>query len=232
MEQTDQFIEDLRSLGVVVHDLRGEVRRLRDSWGNPASRGRTRQDTKYLVLHETVGNPRGNAIDSVVVAHLKYENWSNPGYFGCTQHNGDVEIIADIEDETIHVGPGNHLSMGWAMHGNFKMGGIQPGIAQYRHTVLAFALLRRIYPEAFLRGHNEMPGYDWKDCPGIDMNIFREAVHKSVLGNSTKPEPPEGIHTQLEFWRDYAHHLEQDGTSVRLKVLQSFKEHAEGLPKS
>lgn len=180
---TDGIIDLLSSKGLIVIDKRKEMRDLAIAEGT-YSKLRMRPNTVGVIVHQTLGNPDGNALDNIAMQHIVADDWASPAYFASVQRAGTVEILTNFYDRGNHVGKYNNDYVGIALHGTFTPGGAQPRLSQVGPAELLAACLLHVISEGEegdvmepdLLGHNELVGYELKNCPGFNMDIFRSAV--------------------------------------------------------
>jgi N-acetylmuramoyl-L-alanine amidase len=131
-------------------------------------------DIDIIAIHHsltTEGSPEAFANH-----HINVKGWPGIAYHYVIAKNGTVYICHDIETESYHVGRSNRRSIGIVMVGDFRTE--QPTEIQYKACLKLVRDLLGIVPNAQIKGHSELPGYDWKQCPVISMDQFRRDVGK------------------------------------------------------
>ena len=114
------------------------------------------------------------------LAHLKYHvvnlGWNCGGYTFGIHPNGDILQGYGLNVRTNHVGNYNSVSLGIIMVGDFRYE--KPTKKQWESLYwLLGDHLPNVLPNKFnIKGHQEIPGYSWKPCPSLDMNVIRRNV--------------------------------------------------------
>lgn len=110
--------------------------------------------------------------------HVKKLGWPGIGYHFVIEKDGEIKQCHDLEVISYHVGNSNGFSVGICITGDFRSQ--EPTDAQK----LALRYLVNKYLPAKLpnlkniKGHNEYPGYETKQCPAFN---FREVLKKDNL---------------------------------------------------
>lgn len=99
--------------------------------------------------------------------HINNNGWPGVAYAFVITPDGTIQHCWDISMRTYHVGDSNSISIGVCLVGDFR--GSDPTAAQRESLRLLHAELVKQMPSyQRTRGHNEYPGYAWKDCPCFD----------------------------------------------------------------
>jgi len=102
--------------------------------------------------------------------HVETNGWPGIGYHYVIGQDGEIEWCWDTDIKTYHAGRHNAYAVGICLTGNFL---VQEFKSPQR--VAAFWLLCDILDvaDSQIIGHSELSGYEWKDCPCIDMDDMR-----------------------------------------------------------
>lgn len=106
--------------------------------------------------------------------HVQNNGWPGIGYAYVIGKDGTIYITNDLESVSYHAGQSNRRAVGVCLIGDFRVE--KPTSAQYQAAIQLVRYLLYLRPGAQVKGHSELPGYAWKQCPVIDMNQFRKDV--------------------------------------------------------
>lgn len=108
----------------------------------------------------------------------KERGWSEIGYHFVIRRDGRIEVGRDLDERGAHVG--GHNSGSW---GVCLIGGPEEGegnlrendftVSQWRALVDTIIFLKRLAPNAEVKGHRDFPGVN-KECPCFDVQTFLE----------------------------------------------------------
>lgn len=109
--------------------------------------------------------------------HVNTKGWPGIGYAFVIKKDGTIQWCWDLGVKTYHVGNSNRFVIGICLVGDFRIE--EPTEAQEKSLRELHAALKVDMGSNYsrTRGHNEYPGYEWKDCPEFD--------YKEVLGIKT-----------------------------------------------
>jgi len=119
--------------------------------------------------------------------HVFTNGWPGIAYPFVIDQDGTIYWCLDLDLISYHVGNSNKHALGICMIGDFRYQ--KPTAAQLQANYRLLQYLQGILPNMKqILGHQEYPGYSWKNCPAIDMNTFRtdysqflqKSVHKPV----------------------------------------------------
>jgi len=118
--------------------------------------------------------------------HVLTKKWSCMGYTYVIKTNGVIQIAADLNVRTPHVGNHNSRSLGICIVGDLRYS--QPTAAQYKSlygliaVLIAYKGLPKITSAINFWGHQEYSGYNWKQCPALDMDSLRGHIAAKTYG--------------------------------------------------
>ena len=126
---------------------------------------------KYIVVHHSLTT--SGTTEAFARYHVETNGWPGIGYHFVIEKNGDIDWCHDIEVKSYHVGNSNGKAIGVCLVGDFRKE--LPTEAQLfsLYKILDALMLDLNVSVRNVTGHSEMPGYDWKPCPVIDMNDLR-----------------------------------------------------------
>lgn len=108
--------------------------------------------------------------------HVNSLGWPGIGYHFVIEKDGTIKYCNSLGLKTYHVGNSNRFALGICLTGDFRYE--EPTAAQKDSLRKLVAVLIDLLPNLKrIRGHNEFPGYAWKQCPEFD--------YKKVLGMSS-----------------------------------------------
>lgn len=131
---------------------------------------------KDVVVHHgmTKHGLAGSNYLSYMDYHLKTLGWRTGGYAYGINSNGEILQGYSLDVKTNHVGIYNRTCLGIVLAGDFRYE--EPTTAQWASLYwLLGEHLPKVLPGKFnIKGHQEIPGYSWKNCPVLDMDQIRK----------------------------------------------------------
>lgn len=128
-------------------------------------------DIKKIVVHH--GATREGSPEAYANYHVNTLGWPEIAYPFVIDKNGLVYWTMDITKVSYHVGLHNRYTLGICLIGDFRYD--QPTTAQYQSLYRLIEVLKidlSLYNQDVL-GHQELAGYEWKQCPALDMDGLR-----------------------------------------------------------
>lgn len=165
-------------------DIRGSIRRS----GRYPYVGTAGKDTH--VIHHSLtetGTPQAFAN-----YHIDTNGWHGCAYHFVIQKDGTIFHVDDLDRRTYHAGNTNTRSIGTCLVGDFRKGKQKPTQAQIDSLYLLNLELHKVLPNMrYVKGHQECPGYAWKNCPGDNWN-YRDAITgRSISGKKPSESKPQ-----------------------------------------
>jgi hypothetical protein len=156
---------------MLVIDLRGELPE------HPTKKYKTRSTDRIrnVVLHNSATKDGGAF--SFARYHVQKNNWPGIGYHYVILTDGTIQWCHDLNVISYHVGSSNGHAVGICLVGDFRFGN-KPTKKQWKSALWLCNDLKNklaLKTEEF-KGHQEMPGYSWKVCPGFSMDQFRSEL--------------------------------------------------------
>jgi N-acetylmuramoyl-L-alanine amidase len=199
----------------VFRDVRNKLKK------HPSKRYSTRSlgVIKHIVVHHSL--TKSGSAEAYANYHVNTNGWPGIGYHFHIAKDGSVDWTNSLETISYHVGNSNRTSVGIVLTGDFRTE--KPTAAQMHSLVLLIQYLQKLLniPTSNVKGHSEMPGYSWKECPCINMNQLRKDVDSKYEGNKTsttnRPSPDAYIVQKGDTLSNIAKHV-----GVSLKELLSW----------
>jgi LysM repeat protein len=170
-------------------DIRGSIRRK----GRYPDVGTTEKDTH--VIHHSLtktGTPEAFANH-----HIDSNGWPGIAYHFVIQQDGTIYQCDDLDRRTYHAGNTNTRAIGTCVVGDFRKGsGQTPTQPQMESLYLLNKELfdgKELPNMKYVKGHQECPGYSWKNCPGDGWN-YRKVINGDLVTSddviATSPSKP------------------------------------------
>jgi N-acetylmuramoyl-L-alanine amidase len=162
----------------------------------------------HIVIHHSM--TKTGSAEAYARFHVETNGWCGIAYHIVIEQDGTVKYCNDLGLKTYHVGNHNRYCIGIVLTGDFR-GNVEPTAAQNESLRNVIAALKVDAPNArTIKGHQEMEGYAWKDCPSFD---FRAVLAKKPLVKPAAPAPL-GVHTVQEGETYYSIAKELENVSV------------------
>lgn len=134
---------------------------------------------KYLAVHHSLTDdiPGGEDIYAFARYHVNDLGWPGIGYTYVIDVDGIIYKTNPAILKTYHVGDYNYYALGICLVGDFRNS--KPTKDQYEALIDLLEVCSVAYDTKIknIWGHNEFPGYSWKHCPEIDMDMVRKDVY-------------------------------------------------------
>ena len=136
--------------------------------------------------------------------HVQTNGWSVGGYTYGVEPDGEAKQGYDHDIQTPHVGNYNRASLGIVLPGDFRFE--EPTPEQWDTAVkLVQKLLVDMPSIREVVGHQEIPGYSWKQCPAFSMDEFRQDVRrKNVRAAAKVTYKGQAVEAFIEDGKTYA----------------------------
>lgn len=191
---------------------------------------RKETDISSIAVHHsltTSGSPQAFAN-----YHIDTLGWHSMGYHYVIMRDGTIYWCSDHNVMTYHVGNSNRQALGICMVGDFRRGKQKPTDAQYESLLWLINYLKNTLPNKDLKilGHQEYPGYAWKDCPttASDVKAFMDKIRKDVINYMKKKEESRTLKLLKEYMYDMLtdnlKELYDNGTLNSLEWYEKAKE--------
>ena len=140
---------------------------------------RTLNKITHIAVHHSL--TKTGSAEAFANYHVTTHKWPGIGYHFVIEKDGSIKWCNDLESKTYHVGNSNGFSLGICLTGDFRT---QDATREQWNSL--FRLTKYLVKELNISaenvwGHNQFKGYDWKECPCIDMDYVRENLVKGGL---------------------------------------------------
>ncbi|PTM58392.1 peptidoglycan recognition protein family protein [Desmospora activa] len=162
---------------------------VRDTKRGPLTRSVSR--ITHLVIHHSATRQglAGSNAEAFARFHVQNNGWRNIAYAYVIEPDGTTKHCLDHNINGPHVGNHNAYSIGVCLTGDFAKE--KPTKEQEKALRALVAYLRKAIPSIkYIRGHQEMAGYAWKNCPAFD--------YKKVLAASDPAPAPKWTQEELD----------------------------------
>jgi len=133
-------------------------------------RSRRLEDIRSAAIHHSLtktGTP-----EAFANFHVGTNKWPGIAYTFVIQKDGTIYWCNDLEAISYHVGDSNRHALGICLIGDFRVQ--LPTPAQIYAVYRLLEYLQGTLPNMKqILGHQEYPGYAWKNCPAFSMEWFR-----------------------------------------------------------
>lgn len=128
-------------------------------------------DIKKIAVHH--GATREGSPEAYANYHVNTLDWPEIAYPFVIGKNGIIYWTMDINKVSYHVGLHNRYTIGVCLIGDFRFD--QPTTAQYQslYRLLEALKIDLSLTDQDVLGHQEFAGYEWKQCPALDMDGLR-----------------------------------------------------------
>jgi N-acetyl-anhydromuramyl-L-alanine amidase AmpD len=138
---------------------------------------------KNIIVHHSL-TKQGSA-EAFARYHVETQGWPGIGYHFVIEKDGDIDWCHDLEVKSYHVGNSNKKSLGVCLVGDFRSELPTKEQMDSLYKLLDALMLDLDVDVAEVKGHSEMPGYDWKPCPVISMDDIRKRVSGALPQSNT-----------------------------------------------
>lgn len=155
-------------------DIRNSIRRN----GEFPLVGTAVKDTHVIHHSMTAQHLKGSNPDAFANTHIDTNGWPGIGYAFVIMPDGTIYHCNDLDRRTYHSGNTNTQSIGTCLIGDFRKEGAaeKPTNEQMESLYLLDKELYKQLPNMKRTiGHQECPGYSWKNCPGDTWN-YKEVI--------------------------------------------------------
>ncbi|MBP3952196.1 N-acetylmuramoyl-L-alanine amidase [Bacillus suaedae] len=162
----------------------------RNSLASSSSRSyrrRAKSSIRNIAIHHSA-TTSGSA-EAFARYHVNELGWPGIGYHYVVDKDGSISLCHDVEVVSYHVGNSNSYAVGICMVGDFRTQTL--GEEQRQATLdLTRSLMSELnIPIDNVWGHMEFPGYEWKPCPSINMQTFRNWLSEEGTSMPGRPSP-------------------------------------------
>ncbi|MBD1374015.1 N-acetylmuramoyl-L-alanine amidase, partial [Hazenella sp. IB182357] len=133
----------------------------------------------HIAIHHSLARQSAGGCNAEAYAryHTRNNGWPGIGYHFVIEADGTIKWCHDLGVKSYHVGNSNRFALGICLSGDFRYE--KPTAAQKESLVNLVQYLKRELPNLkAIKGHNEFPGYSWKQCP-----VFNYRAVLGIRGN-------------------------------------------------
>ena len=179
-------------------DIRNSIRRN----GRYPNVGTKVKDT--IVIHHSLTpmKAKGSTPHAFANHHINSNKWPGCAYPFVITWDGTIWQTDDLDRRTYHAGNTNTCSIGICVAGDFrkKEGAREkPTQEQMESLYLLVKELKKTLPKLNrVLGHQECPGYSWKNCPGDNWD-YRRVINGELVSSDdvvVSPNPPSPLPEQ------------------------------------
>ncbi|MBG9942857.1 N-acetylmuramoyl-L-alanine amidase [Brevibacillus formosus] len=130
--------------------------------------------------------------------HVSTNGWPGIAYHFVIQKDGVIYWCNDPETISYHVGNSNRHALGICLVGDFRTQ--QPTAAQLeaanhiiQHLQVQIPTMKQVL------GHQEYPGYAWKNCPAFPMGTFRTNYSQFLQKSVVKVDKPKQVPVAIKL---------------------------------
>lgn len=132
---------------------------------------RSSESVRYLVLHCSATRCNQDYTVAQMLRDHKARGFRTIGYHFYIRKNGMVTQHRKLHEVGAHCRPFNRCSIGICYEGGLDEQGHPADtrtVPQTEQLLLLFMKLLKLFPDAMIVGHRDMPGTTPKDCPCLD----------------------------------------------------------------
>ncbi len=166
-------------------DIRGTIRRN----GRYPYVGTAVKDTHVIHHSLTLQHLAGSNPYSFANTHIDTNGWPGCAYVYVIMPDGTIYQTDDLDRRLYHAGNTNTRSIGTCLVGDFRKGKEKPTQVQMESLYLLNDYLmncKEVPNMKYVKGHQECPGYDWKNCPGDNWN-YKKVIDGTLVASDDSP---------------------------------------------
>lgn len=128
----------------------------------------------HIIIHHSL--TKTGSAEAYARHHVDVNGWPGIGYQFVIEQDGTIKQCQNISANSYHVGDHNKYCVGICLTGDFRTQ--EPTAAQKRSLCWLVSYLQKTYPQLkTVKGHSDLKGYEWKDCPCFDYSkLLREGA--------------------------------------------------------
>ncbi|ATF11639.1 N-acetylmuramoyl-L-alanine amidase [Brevibacillus brevis X23] len=147
-------------------------------------------DIRSAAMHHSA--TKSGSPEAFASYHVVTNGWPGIAYHFVIQKDGVIYWCNDPETISYHVGNSNRHALGICLVGDFRTQ--QPTAAQLdaanrliQHLQVQIPSMKQVL------GHQEYPGYAWKNCPAFPMGKFRSDYSQYLQKPVDKVDKPQHV---------------------------------------
>ncbi|MED1918781.1 N-acetylmuramoyl-L-alanine amidase [Bacillus thuringiensis] len=151
---------------------------------------RKSSDIRSAAMHHSA--TKSGSPEAFAGYHVVTNGWPGIAYHFVIQKDGTIYWCNDPETISYHVGNSNRHALGICLVGDFRTQ--KPTGAQIDAANRLIEYLQGQIPSMKqVLGHQEYPGYSWKNCPAFPMVKFRSDYSQYLEKSVDKPDKPQQV---------------------------------------
>ncbi|MCI0767417.1 peptidoglycan recognition family protein [Bacillus sp. TL12] len=141
----------------------------------------------HIIVHHSL--TKTGSAEAYARYHVDTLGWPGIGYHFVIEQDGTIKQNHSIGVMSYHVGNHNKYCVGICLTGDFRTQ--EPTSAQKRSLCWLVSHLQKTYPQLkTIKGHSDLKGYEWKDCPCFDYNhVLREGAGNNNSSSTVESKP-------------------------------------------
>ncbi len=170
------------------------------------------KDTHVIHHSMTKQGLQGSTPEGFANTHIDKNGWPGIAYAFVIMPDGTIYHCNNLDLRTFHAGDTNTRSIGTCLVGDFRKDGAaeKPTAEQIEALYLLNKELYKLLPNMKRTiGHQECPGYSWKNCPGDTWNYKDVIAGKGMA--AAKQTVLEGWKKENSKWYFYEAGKKQTG---------------------
>lgn len=135
----------------------------------------------HIAIHHSL-TKEGSA-EAFANYHVNHLGWPGIAYHYVIKKDGTIEWCNDLAVISYHVGDSNGFSVGICLVGDFRS---EEPTEKQKESLrwLHSHLIEQLPKHQKTLGHNEFPGYSWKQCPMFD---YKKVLEEDKMSEDHKP---------------------------------------------
>lgn len=167
-----------------IVDMRGKLRS-KGSYRDFGAASKT-----HIIVHHSL--TKTGSAEAYARYHVDTLGWPGIGYHFVIEQDGTIKQNHSIGVMSYHVGNHNKYCVGICLTGDFRTQ--EPTTAQKNSLRQLVSYLQRNYPQLkTVKGHSDLRGYEWKECPCFDY----AAVLREGNSNSNNKSKSQGVNIKV-----------------------------------
>ncbi|MFA4132603.1 MULTISPECIES: N-acetylmuramoyl-L-alanine amidase [unclassified Brevibacillus] len=147
-------------------------------------------DIRSAAMHHSA--TKSGSPEAFARYHVGTNGWPGIAYHFVIQKDGTIYWCNDPEAISYHVGNSNRHALGICLVGDFRTQKPTPEQLDaanrlIQHLQVQIPSMKQVF------GHQEYPGYAWKNCPAFPMGKFRSDYSQYLQKPVDKPDKPQQV---------------------------------------
>ncbi|AWX56862.1 N-acetylmuramoyl-L-alanine amidase [Brevibacillus brevis] len=161
-------------------------------------RRRKLTDIRSAAMHHSA--TKSGSPEAFARYHVGTNGWPGIAYHFVVQKDGTIYWCNDPEAISYHVGNSNRHALGICLVGDFRTQKPTPAQLDAANRLIRH-LQEQIPSIKQVLGHQEYPGYTWKNCPAFPMGTFRTNYSQFLQKAVGKVDKPKQVPVAIKLNR-------------------------------